>query len=120
MWFHICAQFFLGIKVRIFFFLIFCLFLLLICLRRYFFFFYFLILVSLGFFIFLAVLNRFEQITNPDDICTRYSSFRNRSWLLSWLLNQEEKEAFLSQMIDDFIASVYSGTRQRTTEYTQN
>ena len=58
-------------------------------------------------FIFLGVLIEYAQIKDSQDICHRWSSFRNKSWLLSWILSEEEKEECLNTLLNDFIDSVY-------------
>ena len=77
-------------------------------------FFFFLSSNTTGLFIFLAVLVEYEQIKDPSDICQRWSSFRNRSWLLSWLLSDEEREECLNSIIDEFIDSVYGDLEDMT------
>ena len=37
-------------------------------------------------YIWIATLLEFRQITDPDDICHRWSSYRNRNFILTWLL----------------------------------
>lgn len=67
-----------------------------------------------GYYLFLAALIEYEQVSNPSDRCHRWSSYRNQSWLLSWLLSDDEKEAFLSSMISAFLESVYSDISDMT------
>ena len=67
-----------------------------------------------GLFIFLAVLIEYEQIKDPTDLCQRWSSFRNRSWLLSWMLSDEEREECLNSILDEFIDSVYGDLEDMT------
>ena len=39
---------------------------------------------------------------------------RNQSWLLSWLLSDDEKNEFLSNMVSDFLESVYGDITDMT------
>ena len=57
-------------------------------------------------FIWVAALCQFSQITNPDDIAERWSSYKNTSWLLSWALNEEDKKRLAQELLYDFLVEL--------------
>ena len=57
---------------------------------------------------------QYVQLTDPDDIAERWSSMRNQSFLLTWLLSPQEKEEFLDTLISDFVGSTYQDISEMT------
>ena len=58
-------------------------------------------------YIFLGCLIRYIQLTNPEDIAERWSSMRNQSVFLTWLLSEEERESFLDELIFQMYISTF-------------
>ena len=62
----------------------------------------------------MGCLIRYIQLTNPEDIAERWSSMRNQSVFLTWLLSEEERESFLDELITDFVGETYNDIASMT------
>ena len=62
--------------------------------------------LHLGQYIFLGALIEYTHLTN-DDRVQRWSSVRNRSFLYTWLLSEDEKQEFLNTILAKFLDETY-------------
>ena len=62
----------------------------------------------------MGCLISYIQLNDPEDVAERWSSIRNQSFLLTWLLSPLEKEEFLDTLISDFVGSTYEDIESMT------
>lgn len=53
-------------------------------------------------YIFIAVEIEFEKLTDINDTCKRWSSYRNQNWFSGYLASEFERNAFIEGALEDF------------------